>query len=256
MSSHSGTPSAEQQFAADTANFKVTVLHEHGAYRHLRFGEPGRRWGSTDIHTWPGGVATSGDMADGFLFERGIEFFAGRPNLNYWAEKLTRAGRVHGNVKEFSGAVMRENLLSQAENYGLSEEGEAAFREDLAELADSIEAYHADAHAAYDAMEGHRFNWASADGAEDAQIQLQDMYELDVEDFTFMYRWACLALSAVATALRDGTDRVVRPAPVAPAPQPALIHECNRCGFEAPGVPGVPFRGCPRCTVTVEGAPA
>ncbi|MFI9629298.1 hypothetical protein [Streptomyces sp. NPDC052042] len=91
-------------FVEQTTHHQLVVLHEDGLYRHLRVQAPGTRMWSWDITTWPGHLATSGDVADGYMFTRledMIDFFSfagknhgyysdGAPSIDvrYWAEKL------------------------------------------------------------------------------------------------------------------------------------------------------------------------
>lgn len=115
-------------FLRETQGHRLTVLHEDGVYRHLRVQAPGTRMWSWDITTWPGHLATSGDIADGHMFAREydmLDFFAsagrgddgyysdGAPSIDvrYWAEKLC-GGRSH-DVKSFS----EREFLSQVRDH-------------------------------------------------------------------------------------------------------------------------------------------
>lgn len=92
-------------FTEQTTEHELHVIHDDGLYKHLRVQAPGTRMWSWDITTWPGHLATSGDIADGFMFSREtdmIRFFAhggrgrddyfcdGAPSIDvrYWAQKL------------------------------------------------------------------------------------------------------------------------------------------------------------------------
>ncbi len=82
------------QFAKDTAHHEMTVLHEDGLYRHLRFKRPDRSEYWFELVTWPGALAISGDMG-GYTFRRIEDMFAffRQPrsdviNPHYWSEKL------------------------------------------------------------------------------------------------------------------------------------------------------------------------
>lgn len=91
-------------FAEETARHELTVLHDDGLYRHLRMRAPGTLMWGWDVVTWPGHLATSGDIADGYVFTRDtdmLEFFRVPPysrnyyadgapciDIGYWAEKL------------------------------------------------------------------------------------------------------------------------------------------------------------------------
>ncbi|MFD4475860.1 hypothetical protein ACFWPU_07060 [Streptomyces sp. NPDC058471] len=110
---------AYADFLRETAEHQLVVLHDDGLYRHLRIQRSGTRMWSWDITTWPGHLATSGDIADGYMFTRledMIDFFDiskwnrdyhsdGAPSLDvrYWAEKLW-GGRSH-EVKKYDADV-------------------------------------------------------------------------------------------------------------------------------------------------------
>jgi hypothetical protein len=110
---------AAEAFARDAADHELTILHDDGLYRHLRFvrmaeQEDGTRKPASfywfDLITWPGSLAINGDM-EGFMFSRVtdmFEFFRGRrPNPGYWAEKLQGQPRV----KAYSEEVFRQHVL-------------------------------------------------------------------------------------------------------------------------------------------------
>ena len=96
-------------FARDVADHQMTVLHEDGTYRHLRFKRPdtGTYW--FDLITWPGCLAINGDMQS-FLFARltdMFEFFrADSINPTYWSEKL----RASSGVRRYSEDVFRDRV--------------------------------------------------------------------------------------------------------------------------------------------------
>lgn len=89
------TETIAERFARDTANHKMTVLHDDGLYRHLRFrAERSFYW--FDLITVPGALIFRGD-GESYVFSRMedmFEFFRssaykGEPNVMYWAEKVT-----------------------------------------------------------------------------------------------------------------------------------------------------------------------
>ncbi|MDX3713448.1 hypothetical protein PV733_31795 [Streptomyces europaeiscabiei] len=94
-------PEIAARFARDTANHRMTVLHEAGLYRHLRFANPAAD-GHTpfELITWPFNLVVKAgwvfhfdidatpDMLD--LFRKTA--FSGEINPGYWSEKV-RAGR-------------------------------------------------------------------------------------------------------------------------------------------------------------------
>lgn len=120
-------------FLDQTKDHRLSVLREDGLYRHLRLQQPGTRIWSWDVITWPGYLATAGDVADGYMFTRlldMVDFFTlsgssrdyysdGAPaiDLRYWAEKLC-GGRSH-DVKSYSHqrflALVDEHLAENEE---------------------------------------------------------------------------------------------------------------------------------------------
>jgi hypothetical protein len=85
-------PKEEARFIKDTAEHEMTILHNDGLYRHLRFKKPGTRFYWFDLITWPGYLTIAGDMGT-FTFERTedmLTFFRGAGDINpqYWSEKI------------------------------------------------------------------------------------------------------------------------------------------------------------------------
>lgn len=85
-----------RQFIAETRDHQMTVLHDDGLYRHLRFQAPGTGIWHWDLITWPGSLAIRGDIGQGHVFTRVddmLQFFdhgqhEHQINAHYWAEKL------------------------------------------------------------------------------------------------------------------------------------------------------------------------
>ena len=198
-----------ERFPQDTEGFVLTVLHEQGEYRHLRFGKSGERWGSTDIHTWPGGLTTSGDMADGWTFQRSLNFFNNPVNLHYWHEKLTPAGRKL--AQEFSEVTLRSELTSAGADLEIPERFRDAFDEELGDLIESILTDHAGTGAALAKIADFTFECESDDGSYDLDVKFYDPYELNIEDYDYHFVWALHVLSAAARWLAEGGSRVIRP---------------------------------------------
>ncbi|WP_181273659.1 hypothetical protein [Brevibacterium oceani] len=120
-------------FLKNTEEHVLNVIHNDGLYRHLRFQEPGTRMWSMDLVTWPGHLATSGDIGEGLVFSREedmIGFFAsagkvdghysdGAPSIDfrYWAEKIQGRGLVDVRKydAEFFLQLVREHLEESEE---------------------------------------------------------------------------------------------------------------------------------------------
>ncbi|MFF2053850.1 hypothetical protein ACFVU2_19755 [Leifsonia sp. NPDC058194] len=102
-------------FLEQTKNHVLTVMTDDGLNRRARVGEPGTSIWSWNVITWPGYLATYGDVADGFMFTRDadmIDFFDrrdhrayysdGAPSIDfrYWAEKVI--GPAKNGLREYS----------------------------------------------------------------------------------------------------------------------------------------------------------
>lgn len=101
-----------ERFAFDVLNHQMTVLHDDGVYRHLRFRQPETSTHWFDLVTWPGCLAINGDMKT-YLFAREtdmFEFFRGEHvNPSYWSEKL----RASSNVRGYDEYKARDRLASE-----------------------------------------------------------------------------------------------------------------------------------------------
>lgn len=114
-----------QRFARDTKDHKMTVLHDDGLYRHLRFQQEvwrppllkplksGCYW--FDLITAPDMLVFRGD-GDSFVFHRDTDMFAffrlsawkGQPNYSYWAQKLTSTADVQRYDQDLMAAQVRQ----------------------------------------------------------------------------------------------------------------------------------------------------
>lgn len=88
-------------FARDTAAHRMTVLHEQGLYRHLRFEAPERgSVGPFELITWPYNLVVKAGWTFHFDIDATPDMFdlfrktalTGQINPGYWSEKV-RAGR-------------------------------------------------------------------------------------------------------------------------------------------------------------------
>ena len=136
MSNTAETMAAEQ-FAAYVTDHQMTVLHDDGLYRHLRFGCRGAV-GWFEIVTWPGTLTIHGDLGGTHTFSRltdMFEFFRDRPiNPGYWAEKTPDYGI---SLREYSEDVFREQVVDAlADLDGSDEETTQAAKRILTALDD------------------------------------------------------------------------------------------------------------------------
>lgn len=92
-----------QTFNEDIAGqHEMTVLHEQGLHRHLRFRNPESCQWAFDLITWPGHLSITGDIGT-YVFARTVDmttFFKGYINTDYWAEKVqSGSGGGRASVK-------------------------------------------------------------------------------------------------------------------------------------------------------------
>src|SRR5690606_37890059 len=120
------TPTEERianRFPHDVASHVMTVLHDDGLYRHLRFAAPGWIAYWFEIVTWPGSLTIHGDIHGAYTFISGrvndmFAFFrgdVGRINPEYWAESLPDHGK---SAQEYNPKILKgliENLLADYE---------------------------------------------------------------------------------------------------------------------------------------------
>lgn len=98
---------AGRHFTADCADHEMTVLHEDGLYRHLRFRSDGSLT-RFDLITWPGSLTIQGGHGT-YTFSRETDMFgffrqSNGVNVDYWAEK-TAGGRDSVKAYEVAAAV-------------------------------------------------------------------------------------------------------------------------------------------------------
>lgn len=107
-----------ERFARETANHEMTVLHEDGLYRHLKFMNPEHgSFGAFELITWPYNLV----VKTGWTFHFDIDAtpdmldlfrntsFSGEINPSYWQEKV-RAGR--DEVEGFEPGLLKVEIAS------------------------------------------------------------------------------------------------------------------------------------------------
>ncbi|MFD2421624.1 hypothetical protein [Amycolatopsis pigmentata] len=186
-----------QRFARETTNHEMTVLHDDGLYRHIRFQKPQNGCGWFELITVPGVLIFRGD-GEGFTFARltdMFEFFRGRPghiNASYWAEKVTdgRERLQRYDEEIFKSYVtdyiadakdslpgledaVREQIL-ESEEIGYDDEGWAR------RLVDDFSFY---------LNENDRYDYRKT-----PDFQFHDTWEWDLKDYHWWYLWACHAI--------------------------------------------------------------
>jgi hypothetical protein len=197
-------PAAEAwaAFQKDTAGHQLTVLHEQGLYRHFRMSAPGTRWGSWDIITWPGHLATSGDISDGLTFSRETDMIAdffgrmrgsrpyfsdGAPSIDfrYWAEKL------QGDQRETVKAYVHEDFIEFVTDT-LTQRLEAGYDASLTQArADEL---------IVEVNDLEEYEAAAREWLGDHEKEFPDSWEHNFKDYTFHFQVACYAINAAVQA--------------------------------------------------------
>lgn len=171
------------RFVRDAAKHEMTVLHDDGLYRHLRYASPKSNAYWFDVVTWPGSLAIRGDI-DGHMFTRitdMFEFFR-RKHINpgYWAEKL-EGGRDSVKVysEELFVQLVKEHV-ADAIRHGDAPRGiSRAVRDEILNSPDlHFEERAREALAAFE-FKGFRFD---------------DTWEWDFRDYDWSFLWACHAI--------------------------------------------------------------
>lgn len=122
-------PEAADRFASETGSHKMTVLHDSGLYRHLKFADPSGGFYRFDIVNWPHNLFLRGDgFSFGFAIYPTEDMFdvfrrsrSGGINPGYWQEKVT-AGQVKDwSEDRFRAWVLDEAAKAEAEHPGVVE---------------------------------------------------------------------------------------------------------------------------------------
>lgn len=171
------------RFATDTAGHLMTVLLDHGLYRHLRFASPASSISWFEIITTPGLLTINGDMGT-FTFSREADMFQffhhsdGGINDYYWTEKLLASDQP---AKSFSASVFTETIRQDAEGQLDDAEVEGDQRTAaLAELQDEVLA---------SASEGEHEALRALDSFASDLLDFTDAWEHDFTEYSFRYLW-------------------------------------------------------------------
>ena len=180
-------PAVRRRFDLDVKKHQMSVLHEDGLYRHLRFADPKSSMGWFSIITTPGQLTIFGDMGT-YVFAREQDMFAwfnsSYVNAGYWAEKLQAIDR-NSAVREHSEDLFKrwvlENFWERREDY---EPYVAA--QIWADIRDSLFDPYCDDSAAgrHDVVS--RFISSG--------FEYHDSWELNWDEYGFRFLWCCHAI--------------------------------------------------------------
>lgn len=176
---------ALDRFLGDTENHVMTVLHDEGVYRHVRFKAPGTVMYYYDLVTWPGHLVICGDAGDLHFarIEDMFDFFTG-PGINpgYWCQKIQ--SRDDPSLR-YSPALYEERVKQWRDEYleeMTPEEGAYFFQ---AVQQDLLAPGWDDEHWARKAL--NEFTYPGG-------IYPHDVWDWELRDFDPRFLWLCWAI--------------------------------------------------------------
>lgn len=208
---------AAERFTRETGSHTMTVLHDDGLYRHLRFAGPDDPFYWFDLITWPGVLAFHGGVGDGYMFSRVEDMltFFRRQNVNpgYWAEKVVdgRDRCKRYSPEKFRALVADEVKQCEDTFPGLTAAVEAALTDDYNwEYHEGAQEFLRDFRYATDEgaeeIAAARAVWGRTHSNDDWKIfqqvenrntfEFSDWQEWRLDDWHWAYLWACHAIVA------------------------------------------------------------
>lgn len=179
-------PEIAARFARETADHRMTVLHEDGLYRHLVFADPSPNFYRFDLITWPHGLLIRADgptfafalwpTEDLFDMIRGTS--SGGINPGYWHQKVSA-----GEVKSWSEEMFRTWLTAKAEAGEVTHKGlvEAVKEQILDSDEHNLE---------YEDAARTAVAWFNHDTYD---LEFPAKWEQDFDDWSWEFLWACHA---------------------------------------------------------------
>lgn len=221
----------------DVHDHRLTVLHDHGHYKHLLFKKPGHSEYWFEILTAPGTLTVRGDMGS-YVFARETDMIGwfigsswrGEPNVDYWAEKCVSSTNGRRGLKEYSERSLRIRIAETINDLIRDEDLELhqtiELRRELEDHLDTI-----DLGDPRDAQrELAEFIWES-------HQPFSDCYEWDPYEYTFQFEWTAHTLLIALQEYRDATQFPTLPPTGAPVPgwedQPELLGVFKALGRDA-----------------------
>lgn len=201
----------EQQFLKEVANHKMTVLHDDGVYRHIRFKDPDTICMHFDLITYPGYLVYSGDMGC-YVFSRlsdMFEFFrtdrqhlrTGKTlgiNLGYWCEKLQAVdgNRHQAGATEFSEEKFKRVIVEYLVSW-IRDNAYRTSKEERRELWDEVmdEVIGADGDSGGYRMQAAAYDFSHTTRSSDIEFYFRDLFEYDFTEYTHSFMWCCYALA-------------------------------------------------------------
>ncbi|MFE9738879.1 hypothetical protein [Streptomyces sp. NPDC006477] len=204
-------PEIAARFQRETAGHQMTVVHDDGPYRQLRFVNPknGLYW--YEIVTTPGQLVFSGD-GDSFVFRLAPDMFemfrqsaeSGSINATYWAEKCKT-----GNARTYSRERFEQHVWKQVDERKQYYRGD--LRADVQHRIFDSEIFNVDYEA--DALMAvldysyyltkspdDRGNWDT--------FRFRRVHDWELKDFDWWFLFACFAISDAIVKYDAGRSAV------------------------------------------------
>jgi hypothetical protein len=224
MTSRTRYELAARMFVMDASTTGMTVLHDDGLYRHLRFRRPdtGLYW--FELVTWPGSLCFHGDVGT-WVFSRTTDMatFFGRPgqdiNPGYWAEKV-QAGETRRYDEDQARAYVQDAFADHLEAHGLAWPL-AEVRDLWAEIDRDVLSEIYDEHTFRSAVS----SFYHQDGKRRFSF---DQTDWDLRGFSAQFLWACFAVQWGVNQYRAHKAAEETPMPVPALPPVPRIHEFVR----------------------------
>lgn len=184
-----GYANSRREFQLSTACHEMTVLHDDGLYRHLRFAKPGTGIYRFDLVTWPGHLSITGDL-EGYTFCREPDmfgFFAGCDgdiNPGYWAEKLVAKSVVKEFDEDSFTQLVVDDFMERRHDYS---EAAPIFRAIRDRVLDDLHGY--SEQEARERLE--QFDYCGPNGE---VFEYSDVWEWDLTDWSVHYLRALQAI--------------------------------------------------------------
>ncbi|MFE1359436.1 hypothetical protein [Streptomyces harbinensis] len=205
------TPTARHEqiasrFRVGSTRHRVTILHDDGLYRHMRWATPRTVGYLYELVTWPGWLAIRGTANASYMFGHAtdmLEFFRGADvSPGSWAERLPR-GR--DSVLEYSADVTRRLVrerTSAAIQSGTAPRGlGVAVRKGLLT---SYDLYYEGT--AKDALRAFEYKgWSFGLGGRSSDLRDWAVRGWELRDYRLDYLLACQAVAAIVSAYDEAT---------------------------------------------------
>lgn len=176
-----------ERFQREAADHQMTVMHDDGLYRHLRWAQPRNELYRFDLITWPHGLLIRGDGPNFVfsvyptkdLFDLFRQTSHSGINPGYWQEKVV-AGQVHSWSEDlFRDWLGKKATVDEVQFPGLTQAvHEWFFHGDEFSTEYEETARHAVA----------QFSHGSY------QLRFPEPWEQSFEDFDWSFLWACHAI--------------------------------------------------------------